>query len=48
MDIKNKLIYIDVFWLNLQMLKKFDKNKIEKYVNEKCLTDKQQNKKVLK
>ena len=47
-DIKNKLIYIDVFWLNLQMLKKFDKNKIEKYVNEKCLTDKQQNKKVLK
>ena len=44
-DIKNKLIYIDVFWLNLQMLKKFDKNKIEKYVNEKCLIAKQQNKK---
>jgi len=44
-DIKNKLIYIDVFWLNLHMLNRFDKNKIEKYVNEKCLLAKQQNKK---
>jgi hypothetical protein len=44
-DIKKNYIYIDIFWLNLHMLNRFDINKIEEYVNNKCLLAKQQNKK---